>query len=74
MWIGMMVCYTVSVIYSIKFLRKPSPVNDIYANEYAITGTIFGVLGLVTGMIWAHYQWGKAWSGDPKQNGAAIAS
>jgi heme exporter protein C len=73
MWIGMMVCYTVSVVYAIKYLRHPKTVYDIYTNEYAKTGTIFGVLGLVTGMIWAHYQWGKAWSGDPKQNGAAIA-
>jgi heme exporter protein C len=24
-------------------------------------------------MIWANYQWGKPWSGDAKQNGAAIA-
>jgi heme exporter protein C len=34
---------------------------------------VFGILGLITGMIWAASQWGKAWSGDPKQNGAAIA-
>jgi heme exporter protein C len=73
MWIGMMVCYTVSIVYAIKYLRKPDPVYDIYTVEYARTGTLFGVLGLLTGMIWANYQWGKAWSGDPKQNGAAIA-
>jgi hypothetical protein len=36
-------------------------------------GVIYGVLGLVTGAIWANYQWGSPWSGDPKQNGAAIA-
>jgi heme exporter protein C len=33
----------------------------------------FGVLGLVTGMIWANYTWGSPWHGDPKQNMAAIA-
>lgn len=73
MWIGMMVTYTVSVVYAILYLRKPNHVYDIYSNEFAKTGTMFGILGLITGMIWANYQWGKAWSGDPKQNGAAIA-
>jgi heme exporter protein C len=31
-----------------------------------------GVLGLLTGMLWAKYTWGEAWSNDPKQNSAAI--
>lgn len=73
MWFGMMVLFTVSAIYSIKYLSKGKPVNDYYATEYARTGIVFGVLGLITGSIWANYQWGKPWSGDPKQNGAAIA-
>jgi heme exporter protein C len=34
---------------------------------------IFYVFGLVTGMMWAKYTWGEFWSGDPKQNSAAIA-
>lgn len=73
MWIAMMICFIVSVIYAVKYLSKQDPVNDIYSTEFARTGTLLGILGLVTGMIWANYQWGKAWSGDPKQNGAAIA-
>ncbi|MBN4066093.1 cytochrome c biogenesis protein CcsA, partial [Candidatus Amoebophilus asiaticus] len=32
----------------------------------------FGILGLITGMQWAQFTWGDWWSGDPKQNGAAI--
>ena len=27
---------------------------------------------LITGMIWTKFTWSSAWSGDPKQNGAAI--
>jgi heme exporter protein C len=46
---------------------------DWYATEFAQTGIVFGVLGLLTGMIWANYTWGKPWSNDPKQLGAAIA-
>jgi heme exporter protein C len=73
MWIGMMVFFSVSVYYSIRYLRYLQPADDIRATEFARTGIVFGVLGLLTGMIWAHFQWGKAWSGDVKQNGAAIA-
>jgi len=73
MWIAMMVCFTVSVLYAVKYLRNLNPVDDIYSTEFARTGTFLGILGLFTGMIWANYQWGKPWSGDAKQNGTAIA-
>jgi len=73
MWMTMMTLFTVSVVYSVKYLRNPSIKNDIYALEFARTGAVFSLLGLTTGMIWAKYQWGAPWSGDPKQNGTAIA-
>jgi heme exporter protein C len=73
MWFTMMTLFTVSAIYAIRYLLSQNPVHDEYAVEYARTGIVFGVLGLITGAIWANYQWGSAWSGDPKQNGAAIA-
>lgn len=73
MWFTMMILLLVSLIYSIKYLRNPTPKNDHYAVSFAVTGVIYGILGLVTGAIWANYQWGSPWSGDPKQNGAAIA-
>ena len=73
MWFGMVVMFLVSTIYSIKYLRKPSIDHDNYAVSFANTGLLFGLLGIVTGMIWANYTWGSPWHGDPKQNGAAIA-
>jgi heme exporter protein C len=73
MWIGMMILLGISVVYAILYLRNPSVKNDIYSTAYATTGTTFGFLGIVTGALWANYQWGQPWSGDPKQNGAAIA-
>lgn len=73
MWFAMQTLFIVSVIYAIRYLRSQNPVHDYYSLEYARTGLVFGLLGLITGAIWANYQWGKPWSGDPKQNGAAIA-
>ena len=73
MWFGMMILFTVSVIYAVKYLLSQKTLHDDYAVEYARSGIVFGILGLITGAVWANYQWGKPWSGDPKQNGAAIA-
>lgn len=73
MWIAMMTLFSASVFYAVKFLRSDNADYDLYSVEFARTGCVFSLLGLITGMIWAKYQWGAAWSGDPKQNGAALA-
>lgn len=73
MWFGMVLLYGYSVYYSIKYLRNPLHDYDIKSVEYANVGTAFGILGMITGMLWANYTWGSPWHGDPKQNGAAIA-
>lgn len=73
MWFSQLILVTVSLVYSIKYLRNPQSKYDVYATEFARTGTVVGVLGLVTGMIWANYTWGVPWNNDPKQLGAAIA-
>jgi heme exporter protein C len=73
MWMAMLTVFVVSVIYSIKYLRTGKDEDDLVAVECVNTGLLFYVLGLITGMIWAKYTWGEYWSGDPKQNSAAIA-
>jgi len=73
MWFGQMLLVTLSAIYSIAYLGKYHYKYDVYATEFAKTGIVFGILGLVTGAIWANYTWGAPWNNDPKQLGAAIA-
>jgi heme exporter protein C len=73
MWFGQIALLTLSLGYSIAYLRSQNIKHDIYAAELAKTGIIFGILGLVTGSIWATYTWGEPWSNDPKQIAAAIA-
>ncbi len=72
MWFGMVSLFLTSAFYSIAYLRKPDFKTDVRAFEFANVGLVFGMLGIVTGMIWANYTWGTPWHGDPKQNGAAI--
>lgn len=72
MWFGMIIMLAVSMVYSIRYLRNSEIKEDIYSTEFANTGIVFGVLGILTGMFWAQYTWGEWWSGDPKQNASAI--
>lgn len=73
MWMAMLVLFSISVVYSIKYLSNPKEEFDLIAVECVNSGLLFYVLGLVTGMIWANYTWGEPWSNDPKQSSAAIA-
>ncbi|HRJ14788.1 MAG TPA: cytochrome c biogenesis protein CcsA, partial [Saprospiraceae bacterium] len=43
------------------------------AAAYTRVGVMFGILGLVTGAIWAKNTWNAYWSWDVKQNMTAIA-
>ncbi|HZY83028.1 MAG TPA: cytochrome c biogenesis protein CcsA [Cyclobacteriaceae bacterium] len=72
MWFTMILLFGTSTWFSIRYLRAPNTTYDIYSVQLANTGFIFGILGVVTGMLWAQYAWGTWWHGDPKQNGSAI--
>jgi heme exporter protein C len=74
MWFGMVFLFSLSLYQSVMYLRNPSPETDRKSEAFAHTGLAFGILGLLTGMLWANYTWGSPWHGDPKQNGAAIAT
>ena len=73
MWFGMIFLFTGSVIQAIKYLSGGDMEKDLYSHRLAEAGTLFGILGMLTGMFWATFTWGEPWSSDPKQNTAAIA-
>jgi heme exporter protein C len=73
MWFVLMFLFIASVWYSIKYLRNPIRENDQKAVAYTEMGIVFGLLGLVTGMVWANYAWGKPWSNDIKQLMTVVA-
>lgn len=56
-WFAMTILFTVSFVYSIKYLRGFDLRNDIYARNFASAGCVFGILGYVTGMIWVSVTW-----------------
>lgn len=80
MWFGMMILFGVSLVYSIKYLSKNKLGDDIYAKNFAAVGSLFGILGYATGIIWVSVTWvtdqhqslGSVLK-EPKLIGAAIA-
>ncbi len=72
MWFGMMFILFVGVVYSLRYLAGSRPEDDLRALAAVKTGLLFGMLGLLTGMLWARFTWGDYWVNDPKLNGAAV--
>jgi heme exporter protein C len=72
MWFAMMGVLTVSFINSIRFLKTNDLTYDSKANEAVKVSFLFGILGLITGMVWAQFTWGEPWANDPHLNGAVI--
>jgi heme exporter protein C len=62
----------ISFIYAIKYLRSNDLADDYCSISFANIGILFGVLGILTGSLWAKFTWGAFWTNDPKLNGAAI--
>src|SRR5680860_48668 len=73
LWLAMMILLTGAVVFSILFIKNTTLLYDSRASALTEVGFVFGLLGVTTGMIWAQYTWGKAWSWDIKQLTTAIA-
>ncbi len=73
LWFGMVLLFLASVVHSTRYLRRQELESDRRAVAYTQVGILFGVLGLITGAIWAKNTWGAYWSWDVKQNMTAVA-
>ena len=72
MWFAMVVLFSLSCYHSVRYLQVGQERHDHAAYAYALVGLVMGLLGLLTGMLWAAHTWGAAWSQDPKQNASAL--
>ncbi len=76
MWFTMMAGVFVSAFHSYQYLKTEDTIRDIRALQAARVGTTFGLLGLITGIVWARFTWYVGtdvwWNFDPKQTMAAV--
>ena len=72
MWFTMFLLMGIGFAQSIKTLRKGG--NKLLHDSKAVSsikvGIAFGVMGLLTGSLWARFTWGAWWVNDPQLNGA----
>lgn len=73
MWFTMILLFAVSAWFSLQYYRNGQIVYDQKSVALIRVGILFGILGLVTGMLWAKNTWNAYWSWDVKQNMSAIA-
>ncbi|MGK0388863.1 MAG: heme exporter protein C [Maribacter sp.] len=73
LWFGMLIILFASMVYGIMYLVTRKSKYDYISFSLTQVGILYGILGLVTGAIWATWTWGEPWSGDVKQNMSAVA-
>ena len=73
LWFSMFILFLASMIYAVKYLRNKDPYFDNISSSLVEVGTLFGILGLVTGSLWAKYTWGTFWTTDVKLNMSAAS-
>ncbi len=73
LWFAMFILLIVSLYYAVGYLRKPSAELDRKAYAYTAVAIFYGILGLISGSIWAKYTWGTFWTADVKLNMTAVA-
>lgn len=70
----MFATFLAGMIYSIKYLSNEQLNDDLKAESATQVGILFGICGLLTGMMWARFTWGTWWTfAEPKMNLSAIA-
>ena len=72
MWFAMITLLCISLYHSFRVLGKYSLFADVISSAAVHVALLFGILGLITGSIWAKFTWGAWWTNDPQLNGAAI--
>ncbi len=75
MWFTMFLLMGIGFVASIRQLGQKEASNTVFdqrAEASVQVGMAFGVLGLLTGSLWARYTWGAWWVDDPQLNGALV--
>lgn len=72
MWFSMIFILSLAAWQAIKYLKTGNLDHDMRSDALIRTGLLAGVLGCLTGSVWASVTWGEWWPRDPKLNGVAI--
>lgn len=72
LWFAMFLMFGMSVYHSLRFLKSNDQDADLRSFALVRIGLLFGILGCLTGSLWAKYTWETWWTSDIKLNMAAL--
>jgi len=70
-WIAVL-AFTMSMVYSIRYLKSKNFLEDNRARNAAALGLLFSILATITGSIFAKVTWGSFWNWDPRETSIFI--
>lgn len=73
LWFAMFILLVAGIWFGIKYLRKRDIRDDMISSSLTHVAILFGILGMITGSIWARFTWGTWWTSDPKLNMSTVA-
>ncbi len=65
-WLSV-IAFLTGMVYSIRYLRRRDPLDDLRSSAAAGLGLLFCILATLTGAIWAKFNWGSFWNWDPRE-------
>ncbi|MEM1056481.1 MAG: cytochrome c biogenesis protein CcsA [Bacteroidota bacterium] len=76
MWFVLYALSLVGAWHSWRYLRTQRRIHDVRAEQAWLVATAFGLIALVTGVVWARFTWYQGttiwWSPEPRQNLVAV--
>jgi heme exporter protein C len=70
-WVATL-AFLIGAIFGVRYLRKGKYEFDSISVSSNYVGLAFASIAMVTGMVWAKFNWGMWWSNDPKQVSLAV--
>jgi len=73
LWFAMFILLLAGVYHAFCYIRTHDIDHDTRSSAYTRVALLYGILGLVTGSVWARFTWDTFWTQDIKLNMTAIA-
>ncbi len=73
LWFAMFILLLVGLYHAVMYLITKNMKYDTLSSSYNRIGILYGILGIITGSIWAKFTWNSFWTTDVKLNMAAIS-
>jgi len=70
-WVATL-AFMIGAIFGAVYLAKGQYKHDSISVSSNLVGLIFASIAMLTGMLWAKFNWGMWWSNDPKQVSLAV--